>query len=133
MVEVGQTWQTHDAFDVIPDGAVVIRGTLFTATREPASALTVHLSTIKYNSPHFLIAPLHLWFSTGIPSSMTQMFISFLSEAAERFRARGGTPSQGRIEEIFRTATIYHCGSTLHIPIFKYLGFWPLCLLRGPF
>ena len=30
----------------------------------------------------------------------------------------GGTPIQGRIEEIFRVATIYRCGNTIHAPIF---------------
>ena len=35
------------------------------------------------------------------------------------FSGKGSTPSQGRIEEIFRAATINRCGNTIHIRIFK--------------
>ena len=47
--------------------------------------------------------------------------LPFMSIGGGTFSGKGGggTPSQGRIEEIFRAATIYHCGSSLYIPIFK--------------
>ena len=35
------------------------------------------------------------------------------------FSGNGGTPSQGRVEDIFRAATICHYCSTRHIPIFE--------------
>ena len=44
------------------------------------------------------------------------------------FSGKGGTPSQGWIEEIFKAATIYHCVSTLNIPIFKNASVFGHCI-----